>query len=386
MGKLGAHNRHKDPHWTVRRFPGKFAQVAELAKVVYSYDTHAYKSYLRWKWRTNYGKALAVITESNGRAIGSVALLPLYIKIRKKAFRCAFATELMVHPKFRRHGIFIEMLQRIVTEAAKERINLIYTIGNAASRQGVIKHIGFLPVGDVLVLKKYLKPLSAIPCLWVYQSPTPTNLLKFLGALAELVVLVLQDKAHSLSNAILSIYTSNDDGKPNVQIREMHPLTFNAEFDRLWNEADNSLVTVVRNRDFLNWRFKNPNSEYHIFRADRGLKLRGYCAISYTTMKKFKIAWIVALLGAGSEVEMALIRHAMKRAKEDGAHVVLTQSTTTPSYARKLGMNISRWDWITATWWRRSVLILRIVNPRVSNQTIGEASNWYFTPADNDVV
>ena len=351
------------------------SRAGELAHDVYGYDSASYRSYLDWKWRKNPHGSFVGFCEENNRIIGCGAytLLPMIIDGVTK--RCAIATDLMVHPEFRRQKIFLDMGQYIAQRTVG--VSMAYMIGVEASRIGSMKYFQFKLLGDVPILKKYISPLSAAYHLWSYfKGPFTRDGLRYLARLAELIVITLSGALASLRFNLGQVSGSSLRGQEGVRVQELKPAVFGEEFDKLWEKLSGSFtVAVVRNREYLKWRYSNPRSVYVVLRADQQGSLVGYCVLSYTSRGKLKIAWLVDLLGTGDEVEFTLLKESHQRARDDGAHaMIMWNSKRTERSCKSLGLK--------RAWLSPNGLTVNILDRDIREDTVNDISNWYLTVAD----
>jgi hypothetical protein len=225
-------------------------------------------------------------------------------------------------------------------------------------------------------MKKYLQPVQALKHLWIYPKLTPANFVKYLGAVAEWVFLMILAKVAVLSNAL---HGGNRrlESQP-IQIKEIAPLLFTNEFDKIWEKSHESLrIAVAKTKEYLNWRYTNPRGSYIGLRADENNDLRGYCVLSYTWKGKQKIAWIVDLLAETPELTFHLILEAVRRARQDRADVILMWGNGVPQ-------DIFRRSGFGRSWWRPVLTVDHINVPEVPANVVRDISNWYLTVADID--
>jgi GNAT superfamily N-acetyltransferase/lipocalin len=362
--------------WTIQKFHGGLQVVAELARAVYKQDVMTDTQYLDWKFNKNPYGAFPATCESDGRTIGFVALIPLLVKIKNSTKLCAIGGDGMVHPDFRRLGILREMMGFILKEVG-ENLYIVYGTQSIHSptARAITKYLHFIRVGNIRVLEKYYVPLSASRHLWVYDRLTPSNLLRFLGSICKLIYLSLYGSLVSLLNSIAGYSASAE--KRGIYVREIQPLHFGPEFDKLWEEVGGSFkVAVVRTSRYLNWRYANPSATYIALRADEDRCLCGYCVLTYSIVGKgLKVAWVMDMLSRDPDVAAALIQRASDKAKQDGAHVLRM-------FYNKENRNIGRFG-LGRAWWT-SPLFVRFQNDEILGDTVRDISNWYLTVGDTE--
>jgi GNAT superfamily N-acetyltransferase len=337
-------------------------------------DALAELTHLQWKFQENPCGSVLVVCESNGQIIGFLALIPLLVKINDAIRRCAILGDAMVHPKFRRQGIYVAMGQYLFDEA-KEEIVMSVAAGDSQlpTCRGSLKYHQFRQVGELPILKKYLRPLSVASHLWVYSKLTVTNLVKYFGSLFNLLSVTLLGSSTLLINRLRNDLISASEEQ--IKLREVTPLVFGEEFDRLWEETQGSFpIAVVRNKQYLNWRYSDPSAAFVGFRADQGGVLQGYAVLSYTIGERLKTARIVDILAARPEIAAALVKECLRRAKQDQAHVlIMFETRQTQSFSKHLGLARSL---------QRDYFFAVVFDPEIPENLVYKFSNWYVTVAD----
>jgi len=362
--------------FSVRKFErSDFEHTAKLAKLVYGHGPLTDPAYLEWKYSGNPSlPSILAIAESQGELIGFNALLPVLVKVENTVALCAIASDTMVHPEFRRQGVFLAMQKYLTSKA--ENISMTYSSG-ARLRQptaiGTVKHFQWRVVGPVFVLERFLSPGTAMKQLWVYPQLNSTNLFKYLKSLAGVGAITLLG---SLTQAVARGLKEDERKEQGIQVTEMKPLVFGAEFDNLWEEVKDSFrIAVVRNKEYLNWRFSNPTATYKGFRADQDGRLRGYCILSYTAKGNLKTALVADVLATEPGIAATLVDECARYAKRDQAHILkLCKTEQLQDFIGSLGLVRSAKDYHFA----------RLDNSHIPESLAFDITNWYLTFSDRD--
>jgi GNAT superfamily N-acetyltransferase len=351
------------------------AHVTDLAEAVYGPGHQLTdKAYVEWKYLKNPFGALTVVYEDDGQIVAFTGYMTFPMKIGSRTLPCAIGSDSMVHPRHRRKGIFVAML-RYAEE--KSDFNISMTYGTQSIRsptaRGLAKHDQSVRIGDILVLKKYLLPLSAARRMWVSAAITLQSLAEYIGALVELAALTLPAVFTMLQEGLHKPTISS--AGEGIRVRPISPFIFGDEFDRLWHEVEGSLsIAIVRSRQYLNWRYSNPRVSYIGLRADENEQLRGYCVLTYTYELGLKKAWVVDLLATTADVAFVLVQHAMQIAKRDRAHVFLMWNNKVyQGFAKRIGLRRSFW---------KLALIVRRNTPEVPEGFVRDFSKWYLAIGD----
>lgn len=347
--------------------------VAELGVATYGKEEPlANEQYLDWKFHRNPYGTIVVLCEVDHQAVGCAALIGVRLKIVDIVCNGAIAGDHMVHPDYRRQGIFVDVTHESFKLASE--IALAYGSQDLHSPTvlGITKHLGFIIVGNVQILKRYLSPLSGLANLWVYDRLALGSLFRYLGSLAELAWVTLVQTLISATRTSGNEHISEVPQK--IVIRETDQ-QFTEEYDQLWEEVGPSFpIAVERRKEYLNWRYANPCASYNFLRADVDGKLRGFLVFAYNDLKGFKTARILDLLFAGPEVGIALMEACICRAKQDKAHVLKL-------YKNKLTTHLSRPLGLVEAWTQNHV-VAKIVKPNVPEGIISDISNWFLTGTD----
>jgi hypothetical protein len=362
------------PQWTVRSFrgPEDIVPIAELARAVYgSHAPLASPAYLEWKFMKNPVSPVIAVCDAGGKIVGCGALIPLFMKIDNLTRCCAIAGESMVHPSFRRQGIFVAVTGRSL-EWARDVFSVVYGTKNVRSPtiRGVVKYLGFKLPGDIVVLRRYISTLTCLMNLWTYPTFTIRNLVNYLGSLMQLISISLSTRVSGLFARSMRSDADND-----FEVSEIKPLVFGDEFDRLWEEVRQAFpIAVVRTKDFLNWRYSNPNATYVGYRVSKRGLLLGYCVFTYTIIGKLKIARVIDLLAVNSKTAKALVQRSVWRAKQDQVHILTIYKTKQIETIYR-GLLLGRS-------WSTKPLTVRLNGSEIPEETVLNISNWYLTGMD----
>jgi hypothetical protein len=354
------------------------ARISTLADSVYGTDALGNAAYVEWKYVKNPYGSIACTYEINDELIGVLALTALPLKVQDSSRVAAVSGDLMVHSKFRRQGIFISMLSYLFDQKT-EHVSLAYADRSlkSATVRGVVKYSLMKHVGDIPVLLRYLRPLSAMRALWVfYGRLTLRNVVRYLGYLVHVILITLLGKLTAIVGPQWNARTLPSDEKK-LKVSEMEDLAFGDEFTSLWQEVGGSYpIAVIRNSEYLNWRYaSHPTNFYVGFRAVQDGVLRGYAVLLYTTRGNLKTAWVVDIFASGPDVEAELVKCCMRRALRDHAHVfTMFKTKRNRDFSKRLGL-ISGWP-------IRNPLLVRNLSNQISEDFVCDPSNWYLTIAD----
>ncbi len=110
--------------------------------------------------------------------------------------------------------------------------------------------------------------------------------------------------------------------------------SFDDRFDRLWQRcAGNHRVMIVRDRQYLAWRFgQRPDAEYRIAAAARGAELVGYVVTRCTERNGDRWGYLVDFLveERSASVFAALVEHAVEDLRQQHAGLAICRIAVPP--------------------------------------------------------
>ena len=243
-----------------------------------------YKSDLkRWRWEFVNSPlgSIQVFADYNGQIIGYMGLICLPIKIGNRVVSGSQAVDLAVHPSFRRKGMFLQIGQKLMQEAAKRQIIISYGVPNEPAYRGHLKY-GWFYVSEIPVLVKLMTKKSLIifvlaRILNFIRKPCSESMSKLFDFIKKL-------KTQFSLNHIKDL--------PESHMYNIVTLSlFDEKFDRLWKKASEQYpLIIVRNAKYLNWRYFNkPHSKYIVLAAMKKYEVDGFVVLAVNTYPKLKL-------------------------------------------------------------------------------------------------
>ena len=260
-----------------------------------------------WKWEFMDGpdgKAFIYIAEDEGRLAGHFADIPHRFSVHGETSLGTLSLDLMVHPDYRRRGLFAEM-GRYAAQRVKEGNGIFMTAFPIRKETiaGLLK-IGWEPVGDLPVL---VYPLQFSGIINRYLHFSPLSLL--LGGMTRGIYSLLWGR-------------KKEGITGEIKLEEVTEL--DEEFDRFWEKASNSYpVLGVRDRTFLSWRYlKNPVRTYTFYRAMDNGEMVGYLILRKMDLLNFNSAVIVDLLALNEKPLISLLEKGIEHGRKWGADLL----------------------------------------------------------------
>ena len=350
-------------NWQVRDGDERdLENILSLRKVVFGETEEDKVDPNFWRWQFMEGpdgKALIHIAEDGGRVIGHFADVPRRFSANGSMVLGTLSIDLMVHPDYRRRGIFSE-LGRLAIERVKKG-NGLFMMAYPIRKETIQ---GFKKIGWEVVTE-----LPVIVCPIRFQGivhrylPIPI-ISHFLGGVARLFYFIL--------------YWKKERGRvEGIEIEEVKE--FDEQFDSFWAKAL-SLYPIlgVRDRNYLTWRYlRHPTRTYIIFRAKKNGEMKGYIILRKVDLLGFKSAVIVDLIAIDNEALSALMQKGIDQSREEKVDLLGYMVPQGHSYyriLRKRGFLLSL------------KTFLLMLYPQSSQEVLLSPQRWYVNWGDTDVI
>jgi GNAT superfamily N-acetyltransferase len=345
--------------WSIREYrESDEEQILELRKIVFNENRD--KQWWQWIHRNSpFGPATIIVAEINGRIIGHHATIPVPIKIGDQATRGSHGIGLMVHPDYRRQGLFIAMANALRLSPSVGYRSISVGTPSDQAHSGFVNKLNVSEICEVpnlvkvidwgTVLKQHYKipafagrPFCYIREQFMYRMPSP-----------------------------------KDNG---IKIEEV--TSFDERIDTFWQKASKMKnIMIIRDRKYLNWRYvANPGNKNKIWMATKQQEIAGYIV---SNLEKGVLArgYIVDILTLPGEDRVArlLIARAIRYLKEEGAATISCRMLPdTPYYRilRKMGFVRRPGPCLCST----------IYDPNIPKEFVKNPANWYHVIGDDYVI
>ncbi|MCJ7565520.1 MAG: GNAT family N-acetyltransferase [Candidatus Aminicenantes bacterium] len=285
--------------------------LTALAKIIFPGEDVSDPRYLIWLYDQNPGgQAIEFVTKTGTLVTGHCAGVPLKFKIGAVVRPGCLAVNGMTHPDYRGRGIFFRLYGEVTARCAKSGIDLTFGYPNSNSLGACLHHLNYREIGD-------------LP-LWIL----PFNLPRVL-AVEKSKKGILWRACARLGNPFLRLAVSVIRPRRKSRSMTIEKITeFSAEFDAFWESVKDDFTHIlVRDRDFLDWRFAHhPTRRYEIFTARLDGRLIGFLVGSVTKIENLLWGMIVDLLVAdspeGKTAAVLLASAFLREARSRGAALV----------------------------------------------------------------
>jgi GNAT superfamily N-acetyltransferase len=296
------------PRWIIRDGSEEDSeQILSLRELVFGEFEKEKLNDQFWKWEFVEGpdgKAYIYVAVDEGNVVGHLADIPRRFSVNGHVVLGTFSVDLMVHPDYRREGMFLKLMhyatERVEREKGHFRTALPFREETIA---GLLK-CGWEIAGELPVL---VYPLRFSGIIHRYLHFSPLSLL--IGGVAR-------------GGYFLFWGGKRKEKAQGIQLEEVTQL--DSRFDRFWQKAMNLYVVMgIRDQAFLDWRyFKNPVRTYTFYRAIENGEMTGYLVLRKVDLLRFNSAVIVDLLALSDQALRALIEKGIQQGQREGADLI----------------------------------------------------------------
>jgi GNAT superfamily N-acetyltransferase len=301
--------------------PKDIAAVSRFRTTLFEYDP-GWRSrgpeYYRWKYFENpYSNGELWITEYGGQIVGMIGMTPKHMILGNKPVSGAEIGDTFTHPDFQRKGIFTRLL-RLSDRSIKDKgIDFIYGTPNALALPGYIRKHNYV-----------IAPLKTV------------NLMKVLDARKLFGVPLVG----AVFNTVLKlVWRRGVVEKKIANITIDVALKFPPLVNDLWQAvSEDYSVAIIRNRQYLTWRYVTSPDPYLILVAHdndpQSKEIKGFLVAvqaRYKQYSTYRIADYLTTRDDGNTFR-ALLSYLVSQANEDGAVAISATSIKGNYYYRIL--------------------------------------------------
>jgi len=354
--------------WSMRAYrEGDEDGILELWKATYPEKEYDRKGWLRW-WHWMYkenpaGPGRIWLAEHDGRVAGQYSIVPVKMKIADEIINGAQSLDTMTHPNYRHQGIFETLAKETYRQAGKEGIHVVYGFPNEFSYPGFIKKLSWF---DICSLQVMIKPLNWGNAL---RLKINNKLLLKLGAIAGNFIqqtIYRTPKAPVMKDLMIIQISSFDD-----------------RIDEFWDEVSNQYkIMIVRNKDYLNWRYSAPEANYSIFVAEKANKICGYLVLEDKIQGGIKISHIFDLIAQSEEVMHCLASRAIEHCQQNKVDIISYSLIASEAYYRVLKRN----GFISLPFIKGECFCAFSNSLHISKAFLEDPKSWFAQIGDSDSI
>lgn len=315
-----------------------------------------------WRWEfmeAPDGRGFIYLARDREGIIAHFADVPRLFSIDGETVRGTLSLDLMVHPDYRRQGLF-EAMGRYGAERVRQENGLFMMA--FPIRPETIR--GLLKIGwrKVVPLPVLVRPIRFSGILDHYLRFKPLSL--FLGGFAA---------------AAYSLFFGWRRRRGIREIRIEKADRLDEAFDEFLEVASRLFPAMgIRTRRYLDWRYvRHPTRQYSIFKAAGGKGVRGYIVLRKVALLGFNSSVIVDLLALDEEALQELVRKGIQHSREAGADLLGFMVPETHPYYRRL----RGWGFL-----RSLKTFSFMIFPQEREESFLRSDAWYVTWGDTDVL
>jgi hypothetical protein len=255
--------------WHKRAYKeGDEHQILRLRQIVFGNLDEVRLNLSTWYWqfRDNpAGKAVCWLAENKGAVVGQYTIVPTRFCVRGQETLFAFSCDTMVHPNYRKQGIFVALANQCY-QSLESRDNPITTFWGFPNKTSLIGFCRRLRWDTIAVI-----PLRILP-------------IRRLAMLYRCMPMLSAQRSTDIYSKTISLTKAIAPRVPGLSIEPIH--YFSADFDMLW-DRHKALAPIIQIRDsiYLNWRyFGIPDFNYRAFAIGWMGELAGYIVLRFMDM------------------------------------------------------------------------------------------------------
>ncbi len=355
--------------WSMRPYKdGDEEGILELWKAVYpnrGYDREKWLRWWCWMYKANpAGEGRIWLAEHDGKIVGQYAVIPVKLKIGNEIILGLQSVDTMTHPDYRRQKMFETLTKKVYDEAEREGIFIVYGFPNQFSYPGFVKKLNWFDIATMQIMFKSLNWGSAVK-LKVKN--------KFLQR-------VLAIGANLVFNKVL-FRTQKPSEIEGLTIKQV--TSFDERFDEFWAKVcSQSQIMVVRNKDYLNWRYSNPDANYSIFVAEKAREICGYLVLEHKVQSSVKVSHIFDLIAQSEEIMHHLLSEAVENCQQNKVDLILYPLVANKTYHRVLKKN----GFISLSFIKGGRFCAYSSSPTIPKEFLSNPENWLVQLGDSDAV
>jgi len=159
--------------------------------------------------------------------------------------------------------------------------------------------------------------------------------------------------------------------------------SFDDRFNRLWSRVNGQhKMMVVRDKDYLNWRFGIPGTQYITITVEKADEVQGYLVLKNSSLRESKVSIIFDMIAESEEVMHRLVSEAVTISKQAGADFLTYSLVADNSYHRVLRKN----GFIFLPFVKGGNFCAYSRSTQINGLVIKDPKNWLVQTADSDVL
>jgi GNAT superfamily N-acetyltransferase len=355
--------------WSMRAYKeGNEEGILELWKAVYPEREYNQEKWLRW-WQWMYrdnpaGGGRIWLAEHDGKIVGQYAIVPVKVKVGSKTVLGSQSVDTMTHPDYRHQKIFETLARKVYDEAEEDGIHIVYGFPNKFSYPGFVKKLNWFDIATMQVMFKPLNWRNAIK-LKVKN--------KFLQAVLAMGASLVFNKVFFRTQKL-----------PFVESLNINQVTsFDDRVNDLWAKISSQYhIMIVRDKDYLNWRYSTPGANYSILVAEKAGEICGYLVLEHKLRNGTNVSYIYDLLAQSEEIMHCLVSKAMDDCQQKKIDLIVYGLIADKTYRRIL----KRSGFISLLFLKGGRFCAYSSSLSITKNFLKSSGNWLIQLGDSDAV
>jgi GNAT superfamily N-acetyltransferase len=355
--------------WVVRQYEeGDEEKILDLWKAVHpekSYDREKWMKWWRWLYKDNpLGAGRIWLAEHDGKIVGQYTMVPASVKIDNEVVPCGHGPDLMTHHDYRRQKIFETLATRVYYQAEKEGVLFLFGFANRFSHIGLVNKLNWF---DISVMPVMLRPLNWGNIISIKVSN------KLLLRLTSFVISATFNMAFREPHILRSAGA----------LAIKHVSNFDDRFDRLWTRISCSYpIMLVRNKEYLNWRYVASGADYTILSAEKGDEVVGYLVSGHRQRRNRQASVIYDLIAESEQAMQYLLSEAIKECSQSGDAFIEYRLTAGKAYHKLLRES----GFLSLPFIKGAYFCGYINSKQLSISFLKNPKNWFVQIGDSDSI
>lgn len=274
-----------------------------LKKINFSFfrngiDKSIDEQYWQYLGMSEIGGYLTYANEKDNYFSSIYIVVKRHFKFQKRVISAAQSLDTLTDFDSRGKGFFIKCANSSYHFIKNHGVDFIFGFPNKNSFGGFTSKLGW-------------KSLDPVPFLFL-----PLNITYLIG------------KVPILNYINFPIFINSKKDKINNRVIITEVNNFTPDYDLLWERfSENISLSVVRNSEYLNWRFiNNPQEQYSIYSAVYDNSLAGFIVINIKNKHGGKIGYVMELIfdPPYQFVASALLSYAVNKFRSESVDVALS--------------------------------------------------------------
>ena len=355
--------------WITRAYrDGDEEGILELWKTVYPEKELDGKRWIRW-WRWMYkenpaGKAWIWLADDGNKIVGQAAFVPVLMKIGTELVVGFQTIDAMTHPDYRHQGIFFSLSHKAYEATAQDNVHIGYGFSNDNSYPIAIKKLNCLEMPKMKVMVKVFNWKNVIK-------------LKTKSKFSQIVLAIGADLI--FNKALFMIQR----GPAETDLTINQVTHFDERFDELWNNiCGQAQIMTVRKKEYLNWRYHAPDTNYIILAAEKNRKIYGYLVMQNTIKPFIKESIIFDIIAQSEEIMHCLVSRALEECRQNNTDMIFYSSITNRTYHKILKKN----GFISPPFIKGGYFSVYSSSSSISKDFLSDSQNWLINTGDSDTI